>query len=151
MFVRPHRALLILLRVCGAGLLAAMAGIHVYLWLHGYRGVATIGALFLLNGVGGGVLTLAVLGSPGRFLGVVSALSAVFTAGTLGALVLSVTVGLLGFQESMSAPLAPTSLIVESAGVLVLGALAALSIGAENSNGSGRHQPRTRSVPSAGG
>ncbi len=113
------------LRVVGAGLLAAMAGIHVYLYLNGYRGVPTIGLLFLLNGIGGAILTVTVLGAPRRFLGVAALLGALFELGTLAALVAAILVpgGLFGFQESVQAFLVPTTLAVESAGVVALAAL----------------------------
>lgn len=113
------------LRVLGAGLLAAMAGIHVYLYVNGYRGVPVIGLLFLLNGIGGGVLTIAVIGAPRRFLGVAALLGALFELGTLAALIASILVpgGLFGFQESVQAFLVPTTLAVEAAGVVVLATL----------------------------
>jgi hypothetical protein len=114
------------LRVIGAALLAAMAAIHLYLYVNGYQGVPTIGLLFLLNGIGGGILTIAVLAVPRRFLGVVGLLGALFELGTLAALIASIAVpgGLFGFQESTQALLVPTTLWVESAGVVVLAALA---------------------------
>jgi hypothetical protein len=117
------------LRVLGAALLAAMAGIHLYLYLNGYQGVPTIGLLFLLNGIGGGILTIAVLATPRRFLGVAGLLGALFDLGTLGALVAAILVpgGLFGFQESAQAFLVPTTLAVESAGVLVLAVLAGVA------------------------
>jgi hypothetical protein len=113
------------LRIVGAGLLAAMAAIHLYLYVNGYRGVPTIGLLFLLNGIGGSLLTLIVLGSPRRFLGIAGLLGALFELGTLAALVASIALpgGIFGFQESLQAMLVPTTLIVESAGVIVLGVL----------------------------
>jgi hypothetical protein len=113
------------LRVVGAGLLAAMAAIHLYLYVHGYQGVPTIGLLFLLNGIGGGVLTIAVLGAPRRFLGVAAVLGALFDLGTLAALVAAILIpgGLFGFQESVQAFLVPSTLAVESAGVVVLAVL----------------------------
>jgi hypothetical protein len=113
------------LRVLGAALLAAMAGIHVYLYLNGYQGVPTIGVLFLLNGIGGAILTIAVSGAPRRVLGVAGLLGALFELGTLAALVAAILIpgGLFGFQESVQAFLVPTTLAVESAGVLVLAAL----------------------------
>lgn len=120
--------LFVLSRVVGAGLLGAMAGIHVYLWVQGYKVVPVIGPLFLLNGIGGGVLAVATLATPNRFLGLIAALGSLFTLGSLGALALSLTVGLFGFQESMVAPLVTTSILVESAGVLVLAALAVLGV-----------------------
>ncbi|HJP74489.1 MAG TPA: hypothetical protein VJ914_09485 [Pseudonocardiaceae bacterium] len=123
---RSGRALLGLgLRLIGAVLLAGMAAIHVYLYLNGYQSVPTIGLLFLLNGIGGAILTIAVLAAPRRFLGVVALLGALFELGTLAALVASILVpgGLFGFQESTQAFLVPTTLWVESAGVVVLAML----------------------------
>jgi hypothetical protein len=113
------------LRVLGAIALAAMAAIHVYLYVNGYQGVPTIGLLFLLNGIGGSILTIAVLAAPRRFLGVVALLGALFDLGTLAALIASLAIpgGLFGFQESLQALLVPTTLWVESAGVILLAVL----------------------------
>jgi len=113
-------------RIIGAGLLAAMAGIHIYLWGDGYRDIPTIGLLFLLNGIGGGILALAVLCTPNRWLPVVAGLSALFTLGTLLALVISLTGGLFGIQEQLRTPFVVTTLIVEGAGVVELTLLAFL-------------------------
>ena len=127
---RSGRALLGLgLRLIGAALLAGMAAIHVYLYLNGYQSVPTIGLLFLLNGIGGAILTIAVLAAPRRFLGVVALLGALFELGTLAALVASILVpgGLFGFQESTQAFLVPTTLWVESAGVVVLALLSGVA------------------------
>lgn len=127
---RSGRALLGLgLRLVGAALLAGMAAIHVYLYLNGYQSVPTIGLLFLLNGIGGAILTIAVLAAPRRFLGVVALLGALFELGTLAALVASILVpgGLFGFQESTQAFLVPTTLWVESAGVVVLALLSGVA------------------------
>lgn len=121
-------AILALLRLAGAGLLAEMAWIHVDLYVNGYSTVPTIGLLFLLNGIGGAVLTLAVLVTPHRYLALVAGASALFTAGTLGALVLSLGGSLFGFSESMSAPLVSTTLGVESAGVVELALLTVLAL-----------------------
>ena len=112
-------------RLVGAGLLAAMAGIHLHLYGGGYRGIATIGPLFLLNGVLGVLAAVAVLGTPRRWLGWVSLAGALLQAGTLGALLLSLTVGLFGFRESTDAPLITTTIAVEAAGAVVLLAVAA--------------------------
>jgi hypothetical protein len=110
-------------RLVGAALLVAMAGIHLYLYNIGYRGVAIIGPLFVLNAALGAVAALAVLATPRRWLGWASLAGAMIQAGTLGALLLSLTVGLLGFHESMNAPLVPTTIVVELAGAVVLLAL----------------------------
>ena len=114
----------LVLRLAGAGLTATMAAIHLRLWAEGYRDLATIGPLFLLNAVVGILLALALLVTPVRGLGPVAAVTALFTAGTLGALFLSLTTGLLGFNESIDAELVRPTLYVETAGVAVLTTLA---------------------------
>ena len=57
-----------------------------------------------------------------------SLVTALFTAGTLAGLALSLTVGLFGVHESLQTPLVPAALIVESTGVLVLVITAILAI-----------------------
>ena len=122
----PPHSLLLALRVLGAALLAAMAGIHRYLWSVGYRDIDWIGPLFLVNVLAGVVLALAVLAPPRRWPGVAAAVGAMLQAGTLGGLVLSVWVGLFGFVESTRATLFWPSVVVEAAGAVVLAVLAAL-------------------------
>lgn len=113
------RAPVLTLRVVSAGLLAAIAGIHLDLWAgNGYRYIPTIGPLFLLNGVAGCALALACLAAPRRFLVPVAASGALFAAGTLGALLISVNFGLFGFTESTTAPLLYQAVAVESAEIL---------------------------------
>jgi hypothetical protein len=53
---------------------------------------------------------------------------ALFAAGTIGGLILSVEVGLFGFMDSLSAPHATTSLIVEAAALVVLLRVALLGL-----------------------
>lgn len=122
----PSHSLLLALRVLGAVLLGAMAGIHLYLWSVGYRDIDWIGPLFLVNVLAGVVLGLAVLAAPRRWPGVAAALGAMLQAGTLGGLVLSVWVGLFGFVETTRATLFWPSVLVEAAGAVVLATLAAL-------------------------
>jgi hypothetical protein len=107
-------------RLAGAGLLVAMAWIHLHLYATGYSTIKTIGPLFLLNGVLGLIAAIAVVVTPARWLPPVTAGGAMLLLGTLGALVLSLTVGLFGFKESTSAPLVTTTIAVEAAGFLVL-------------------------------
>lgn len=122
---RPQRdATRVALRAVSGVLVAAMGVIHLYLWVDGFRDVPVIGTLFLVNAVGGLLLAVALLGAPGRTVVAVAVLAAVFTAGTLGALFLSLTVGLFGFQESFGGPMMSMTIIVESAGVVALLALA---------------------------
>ena len=115
------------LRILGAALLLAIAGIHLYLWQQGYRDIDVIGPAFLLQtvlAVGGALLVLA---APRRLLPWAAAAGAAFAAGSLGALVLSTTVGLFGFVETTQAQLWWESFWVEIAAAVVLGVLTALS------------------------
>jgi hypothetical protein len=112
--VRP----LLLWRGLSALLLLAMGGIHLYLVFHGTGGI--LGILFVLNAVGGLVLAIAMVVARGWLLPVASVLSLLFMAGTLLALVLALTVGLFGIRSSLDYDLAPTTLVVESIGTLVL-------------------------------
>jgi predicted lipoprotein with Yx(FWY)xxD motif len=90
----PRRTLLS--RAAGAALLAATGGIHLDLYLTGYRTIPTIGWLFLLQVIAAFVLALALLViSDWR----VAAAAALFAAGTLGGYLLSLRVGLFSFRE----------------------------------------------------
>jgi hypothetical protein len=104
--------------------LLAMGVIHLYLVFNGTGGI--LGILFTLNFVGGLVLAFAVVLARGRLLALVSVLSLLFMAGTLLALVLALTVGLFGIRSSLSYELAPTTLVVESVGTVVLAVTTAL-------------------------
>ena len=83
-------------RVSGALLLAVSAGIHLDLYLTGYRKIPTIGWLFLLQVIVGFVLTLAALVTRSRLA---AAASAALALSTLGAYLLAVWIGLFGFKE----------------------------------------------------
>ncbi|MFE7600654.1 hypothetical protein [Streptomyces sp. NPDC057494] len=132
---RTRRVAALVLRVAAAGLTATMGAIHLYLWADGYRSLAIIGGLFLLNGIVGCLLALTLLVVPYRWLGLVATVAALFTAGTLGALFLSLTTGLFGFEESFDAELVRPTVAVEAAGILVLTTLAVAAL-------SHRHHPR---------
>jgi hypothetical protein len=121
---RRSTAGLWLLRIVGALLLLAIAGIHVYLWQDGYRDIDVIGPAFLLQaavGVGGALLVLI---APPRLLPWAALLGALFALGSLGALLLATTVGLFGFVESTAAELWWETLWVEIAATVVLAVLA---------------------------
>jgi hypothetical protein len=107
-------------RLLGVGLTGAMGWIHLQLWVDGYREVPVVGTLFLLNAIGAVLLAVALLAVPVRLLSVAAAATAVFTAGTLAALIISLTVSLFGVRESLQTPLAPATLIIESTGALIL-------------------------------
>lgn len=84
------------LRIAGAILLAGSAGIHLDLYLTGYRSIPTIGWLFLMQIMVGFVLAAAVLVTHSRLAVAASAALALFT---LGAYLLAVWIGLFGFKE----------------------------------------------------
>jgi predicted lipoprotein with Yx(FWY)xxD motif len=124
------------LRVAGAALLAATGGIHLDLYLTGYRSVPTIGWLFLLQVIAAFGLALAVVVSGSRLA---AAAGAGFALSTLGGYLLSVWIGLFGFREVRT-----TAGIV--AGVIEIAAFAALAVLAATPAAS----PRTAGHPSAG-
>ena len=84
------------LRVSGALLLAVSAGVHLDLYLTGYRKIPTIGWLFLLQVIVGFMLTIAALVTRSRLA---AAASAALALSTLGAYLLAVWIGLFGFKE----------------------------------------------------
>lgn len=105
--------------VVGGALVVASAALHVYLWsaVDGYRHIATIGPLFLVQGITGCALGSAVIAT--RHLAL-SAAGAAFMAASIGGLAVSVWFGLFGYHERMSAPYAGLALGVELAGLVAL-------------------------------
>jgi predicted lipoprotein with Yx(FWY)xxD motif len=93
---RRHQARGLPLRIAGALLLSVSAGIHLDLYLTGYRTIPTIGWLFLLQCIGGFILAIAVLVTHSRLT---VAASAAFALSTLGAYLLAAWIGLFGFRE----------------------------------------------------
>ena len=77
-------------------LLSVSAGIHLDLYLTGYRTIPTIGWLFLVQFIGGFTLAIAVLVTHSRLTVVASA---AFALSTLSAYLLAVWIGLFGFKE----------------------------------------------------
>jgi hypothetical protein len=109
----------------GAALVATTGAIHLHLWASGYRTIPTIGPLFLLQGIAGAALAVALVASR-RLLTVVA--GAGFMVATIGGFLLSVYVGLFGFMDTLAAPFAGVSLVVESAGAVVLSVVAAVQL-----------------------
>ena len=115
-----------LLRLAGAGLLAATAAIHLDLYLTGYRSIPTIGWLFLLQVIAAFALAATVLGTAfargdGLVPRLVAAAGAGFAVATLGGYLLSLWIGLFGFKEVRT-----TAGTV--AGVIEVGAFAVLAV-----------------------
>jgi hypothetical protein len=112
-----RRAAALLLRLTCVGLLAWIGYLHLHLWLEGYRQIPTDGPLFLLDAVAGLALAAVLLAWATPLAGLAAA---GYTAATLGALLVSLTVGLFGFRESTSASYVTQSLALETITVLAL-------------------------------
>ena len=103
--------------VAGAALIEWSASIHLDLWLAGYRSVPTIGTLFLVQAIAGFTLGAAVALSR-RTLPALA--GAALLLGTAGGFLWSVTWGLFGFKDLLSAPFGVEALVVELIGTAVL-------------------------------
>ena len=112
-----RRAAAWLLRLSCVVLLAWIGYIHLHLWAEGYRQIPTDGPLFLLDAIAGLVLAAVLLSWPRPLAGLVAA---GYTVGTLGALLISLTSGLFGFRESISASFVAQSIAIETITVLAL-------------------------------
>ncbi|HEV2255353.1 MAG TPA: hypothetical protein VGS06_19405 [Streptosporangiaceae bacterium] len=106
--------------IVGAALLLASGGIHLDLYVTGYRTIPTIGPLFLLQVIAAFVLAAGILVT-GNWL--VAAAGAGFAVSVLGGYLLSLWVGLFGFTEVRT-----TAGIV--AGIIDVAAFAALALAA---------------------
>ncbi len=84
------------LRIVTAAAALVSAVVHLLLWVDGYRDISVIGPAFLLNAVAGAVIAVLLL--VWRHW-VPAFLAAGFGASTLGAFVISATVGLFGVHE----------------------------------------------------
>ena len=84
------------LRVAGALLLVVSAGIHLDLYLTGYRSIPTIGWLFLVQFVVAFILAIGALVTHSRLVAVAGA---AFALSTLGCYLLAVWIGLFGYKE----------------------------------------------------
>lgn len=108
-------------RIVTAAAALVSAAVHLILWFDGYREIEVIGPAFMLNAVAGAVIAvLLVLWHHW----VPAFLVAGFGASTLGAFVLSATVGLFGLNEQWSGGWVLTAAVSEV--VCILGGLVLL-------------------------
>jgi hypothetical protein len=112
-----RRAAALLLRLACVALLAWIGYVHLHLWQEGYRQIPTDGPLFLIDAVAGFAAAFVLLAWPRPLAGLTAA---GYTAATLGALLLSLSIGLFGFRESIAASYVIQSLAVETITVLAL-------------------------------
>lgn len=127
-------------RVLAAVAVLVSAVVHLYLWVEGYREIAVIGPAFLLNAVGG--VVIATLLVAWRHW-VPALLTFGFGCSTLGAFVVSTTVGLFGVNERWVGWEVWTAAISEVVAI-VLGALLLLRDNPWRSGGQPQHDPALR-------
>jgi plastocyanin len=110
--------------VAGGLLVIWSSYIHFHLWQSlGYRHIATIGPLFLLQSIGGFLLGLVLIGARRVWAALLGAGFAVFT---MVGFLISVERGLFGFKDTWSAPFAHEAFALEIAIIgmcLIAGAL----------------------------
>jgi hypothetical protein len=113
------RATVTALILAGAVLTIVSGVIHLYLWgeTNGYREIATIGPLFLVQGISALLIGLATAAL--RWLAAVL-VAAGLLVGTAAGLLITIEAGLFGFRESWGAPYARTSFYEEIAGAVLL-------------------------------
>jgi hypothetical protein len=113
--------------ILGGALLVWSAFIHFHLWSEtdGYRTIATIGPLFLLQSIAGLVIGIGVVAVRRLWAAVIGV---GFALSTIAGFLLSVAVGLFGFKDSWLAPFAKEAFTVELLAVVVLSAAAALCL-----------------------
>jgi hypothetical protein len=114
---RVLRWAVLALAATGAAFLIWSSVIHLELWNDGYKDISVIGPLFLIQGIVGIILGVAIVAFRALALlaaGVVTGLA------TAGGLLLSVNGGLFGYTESLAVPYATLSLAVEFTTAFVL-------------------------------
>ncbi|MGZ5415692.1 MAG: hypothetical protein ACXWDI_00810 [Nocardioides sp.] len=107
--------------LAAAGVLVS-AAVHLWLWFDGYRDIEVIGPAFMLNAVAG-VVIAGLLVAWRHWIPLFLAVG--FGASTLGAFIVSATVGLFGVQESWTGGAVLTAAASEV--VAILAGLVALA------------------------
>lgn len=113
------------LRLVGAALLVAQGVVHVQRWLGGYRGIPTIGTLFLVNAVLAVLVALVLVLRGG--LGAALA-GVVLSFATLAGFAFSRLDQIFGFSETVWDTPANVAVVVEVAAVVVLLAWATIAV-----------------------
>jgi hypothetical protein len=129
--------------LCGVAAVAILVtgAVHLELWLwHGYRGIPTVGTLFLLNAISAAVIAVGLLWRGGRLLELAGL---GYAATTLAAFFISVYHGLFGFVDTIhGTPQAVAGIAEASAVVLLAAALVVPRVGAVMSRSSRTSQDR---------
>ena len=111
--------------VLGAAGLVWAGWIHLHLYNEGYKNIATIGPLFLAQAVTSFVLAAGIVVLRRVWAALVGM---AFVLSTIGGFIISVKVGLFGFQDSFTAGYAELALGVEIATSAVLLVAAGLAL-----------------------
>lgn len=119
-----NQRVLWVMRILSAIFLLAAGGIHLFLVFTGTGGI--LGVMFVLNGIAGIVLAIAVVVLRGRLLQLATVLSLLFLIATLLALILALTVSLFGITETWDNPWVLPTVIIEAIGIVVLAITTAL-------------------------
>jgi hypothetical protein len=122
----------------GAGFLVWSAVIHLMLWSDGYKDISVIGPLFLVQAIASIVLAVAIVAF--RWLALIAA-GAVAGVATAVGLLLTASVGLFGYVESLTVPYAVLSLAVEFTAAFVLLVAACVLALASSARAAGRPAP----------
>jgi len=128
------------MRLLTAVAVLVSAAMHLYLWFEGYRDIDVIGPAFLLNAFGGAVIA-ALLLAWRHWIPPLLAIG--FGASTLGAFIVSATVGLFGVEERWQGWEVWTAAISEVAAV-VLGAVVLMRANPLSSRGEPQHHTSAR-------
>lgn len=112
-----------LARLSAAALILAGGAVHLQLWRGGYRGIPRIGTWFMANVIISAVLAVALLV---RNDARVALAGVAFSLASLGALVMSRTIGIFGFTEKAWTTSVVQATVAEVGAVLFLTVLLAL-------------------------
>ncbi len=107
----------LLVRLPAAVLLLVGGLVHLDLWPGGYRGIPYIGPLFFINAVTSALIALALVARSDRR---VTLPGMAIASGSLIALALSRTVGLLGFMEAAWTPAALRTIAAEIGAIVAI-------------------------------
>ena len=114
------------MRILSAILLLAIGGIHLFLVVDGTGGV--LGMMFVLNGIAGIVLAIAILVLRGRLRTLATIAGLLFAIASLLALLLALTVGLFGITETWDYTLVPQTVVIDAVAVVVLAVTTVLTV-----------------------
>jgi hypothetical protein len=135
---RIARWTVLVLAGIGAGFLVWSGVIHLMLWSDGYKDISVIGPLFLVQAIGCIILAVAIVAF--RSLALIAA-GAVAGVATAVGLLLTASVGLFGYVESLTVPYATLSLAVEFTAAFVLLVSACLLAFAKQGRVAGKPSP----------